>query len=462
MKRQTSVPGTMRFRVAAVAVVALLGATGAAVGISNQSPNGPVAIVAEFDDASPLLVGNDVKVHGVKVGEVADMQVIKDNKGHRANVVLALEPAAMPLHRDATATVRPVSLLGERFIDLDRGSAKAPLLKPGGKLGIKQTSQATDLDQVLNTIDDPTGESLSALVTMLGQGMDGNGKNVDATIKALKSSMNNTDELVRILSDQNDLLTGMVDNFEPVAKALAADDGATLDRLVGTANVLLGSTAANKKALDQTLKQLPDTLDAARSTLGELAGAANATTPNLRAIRPTTDNLAEISQELQRFADAADPALASAKPVLQRAQNLLDQARPVVEQARAAGPDLRSVAADTRPLVRDLTKNLGNVLNFVRYWALTTNGYDGLSHYFRAMLVIDPDILTGMLPGGSPDDSKPKKPATDKPAEKLPGGLELPGAGGLLAPDSKSDGGVTGLNRQQEDGIMRLLIGGGS
>jgi len=67
-------------------------------------------VVAEFRDASPMLVGNDVKLHGVKVGDVAGMT----EENGIAKVALELGPEAQPLHTDARATVRPVSLLGER------------------------------------------------------------------------------------------------------------------------------------------------------------------------------------------------------------------------------------------------------------------------------------------------------------------------------------------------------------
>lgn len=449
-----------RFRLITVMVVALLGVSGTAVGITNEGVYGPMTVVAEFDDASPLLVGNDVKVHGVKVGEVADMVVTEDNT---AKVLLSLERAAMPVHSDATATVRPVSLLGERFVDLQRGSPKAPLLEPGDTIGLKQTAQAPDLDQVLNTIDDPTGQSLAALVTVLGDGLAGNGKNVDAALRSLASSMNRTRELAEILGEQNQLITGMVTNLAPVADALAADDGAALDRLVSTADTLLGTTAANQEALDRTLSELPGTLSEARRTLSQLTGVADETTPNLRALRPVTENLVAISEELRAFADTADPALASATPVLRRAKELIDQARPVVEQLKVAGPDLQSLAADAKPLVRDLTKNLGNVLNFVRYWALTTNGYDGLSHYFRAMIVAHPEIGTSLVPVETPVDDVTEPTDGDDGTVPLPKlDDDLPDVGGLLAPESSGDDGVTGLNEKQEGGILRFLIGGGS
>jgi phospholipid/cholesterol/gamma-HCH transport system substrate-binding protein len=451
-----------RRKIQAVLAAAAVAAAVAGAAVTNtgsgEQPD-KLTIAAEFTDASPLVVGNDVKVKGVTIGEVAGMSV----HDAKAIVTLKVDGAALPLHKDARATVRPVSLLGERYVDLDRGSASAPLLKEGDVLPAGQTGQATDLDQVLNTIDDPTGQSLAALVTMLGQGMQGNGANAQASIKALASSMQDTDGLVKLLGQQNQLLTDLVDHVQPVASALAADNGKTLGGLVDSSQQVLGVTAKNQEGLDASLAELPGTLAAARDTLAELTGAAKATTPVLEGMRPTTDNLTAVSDELRRFSESADPALTSAKPVLERAEKLMDAARPVVEELRKAGPGLRGTVAAANPLTAQLTGNIDNVLNFFRFWAMSTNGWDGLSHYFRGQAIIHPEEITGLLPSLTGTPPPPTIPGAGKPAapSAVPG---LPGSLGSGLLDTKSlvapDGGVTGLNERQESGVLQFLLGG--
>ncbi|OLZ42944.1 MlaD family protein [Amycolatopsis keratiniphila] len=467
-------PASYRLRGIAVVTVACVGVTAGAVGVNDKGQPGELTIVAKFADASPLIPGNEVKVNGVNVGQVAAMTVDSDK---HAAVALSLDPAALPVHTDAKITLKPVSILGERYLDLDRGTASAPVLRDGDVLPVQQTSVYTDLDEVLNTIDDPTGQSLAALVTVLGEGLRGNGQNADATIQALASSMKNTGGLVKVLKEQNGLLNSVVDKVEPVAQALAVDNGTTLDGLLSSAKTATEATAKNRAALEATLTQLPDTLSVARTTLSQLTGTARATTPVLQSIRPTTDNLSAISDELKKFSESLDPALASAKPVLDKAQGLLDEARPVVDQLKAAGPDLRTTVGSARPVVTGLTNNFGNVLNFIRNWALTTNGGDGISHYFRAMLVVNPDLLTGLVPGlnapnGAPtppqqgppqgDSGTPSQEAPALPLPTLPGLTGQGGVlGGLLATGQQTDGGVTGLSQQQESGVLQFLIGGG-
>ncbi|MFI1112734.1 MlaD family protein [Streptomyces physcomitrii] len=438
-------------------------------------------VVAEFTDASPLLVGNDVDVNGVRVGKITKMKVVNG----KARVSFTVSAQALPLHTDAQVQVRPVSLLGERYLELHRGSPDAPELGDGGVLPVSQTSQNTDLDQVLDVVDNQTGDSLAALVTVLGQGMKGNGANTAATIKALAPAMNDTDGLMKILNKQNATLNSLVDNMTPVARALAEDKGKTADRLVDSTVRVLGTTAAREKALRSVLTELPGTLTTAQTTLADLAGVSNEAVPTLRSIRPTVDNLNAISLELEQFSDAADPALAHTQPVLKKAQTLLDAARPVSGELVKDGPPLRSVAKSAKPVVGELSDNIGSVMNFIRGWALATNGADGLGHYFRALVTISPYIATGLLPGGTakdpqdPGDSADKGQGDDKAKDKDPAAPGAPEPGepttpgsenggltgllnGLLPSTASSDGGITGLNPRQESGALQFLLGGGS
>ncbi|MBO0877420.1 MAG: MCE family protein [Pseudonocardia sp.] len=435
-------------------MIAVASCTAAAGSYAVQASEQHQIVIAEFKDVSPLLAGNDIKIHGVKVGEVAG--VVEDNG--IAKVAMSLGPEALPIHADSRATVRPVSLLGERYLDLDTGTSQAPVLPQGGVIPLSHTGRNTDLDEVLNTFDDPTGQSLAAFVAVLGNGMRGNGANVDAAVQALAPAMTHTDRLVKVLQQQNATLNSLVDSVTPVASSLAEDNGRTMDNLVGSTTSLLGTTSANVAALNASLDELPGSLAAARSTLGHLADTADQTTPLLRDIRPTTDNLTEISEELSDFSDSADPALDKLVPVLNKGTEMLREAEPVAQRLHEMGPDVDTTAQGLRPVVKDLSANVDNVLNFIRFWALTTNGRDGLSHYFRAHLVVEPDAVTGNIPGGPGTADLGGRDRAPRSGQPVNHGPKVPT--GLLQPGQSPDGGVTGLNPRQESGALGFLLGG--
>jgi phospholipid/cholesterol/gamma-HCH transport system substrate-binding protein len=358
--------------------------------------------------------------------------------------------------------IRPVSLLGERYVDLLPGTPNAPLMADGGQIGVEATGATVGLDELVNTLDQPTSTSLGLLVNALGVGLDGNGKNAKDAIAALAPALTRTSELTQVLADQNTTLARLVESMEPVASGLATDDGKALDKLVASTEQLLAAAAADDEAFRAMIVQLPATIRAARSTLGKLEATANAATPTLAKLRPTTGQLDELSQELEAFAAVADPALRSSVPVLKKAEALLQAARPVAAALRATGPSARAASTSAQPLSREFAGRFTAVMEFFKGWALTTNGSDGLSHYFRGGLVLSPHTGTGLLPAAAPTGST-KTGA--KGTELLPGVTDLldgvlPGIGGLLSDLTDKDGGVTGLTNIQELDALGFLLGG--
>lgn len=437
-------------------------------------------VYAVFASASPLIEGNDVKIAGVTVGKVESIEV-KDGK---ALVGMSLDETAMPLHNDATAKIRPLSLLGERFVELDRGTPEAASLEGGATIPVSQTSTAVDIDQVLNALDEPTGQALAALLTTVGNGMADRGEKADGAIKALRPAMQDTDKLVKVLDGQSDALARMVTELQPVASAVAADEGKKLDRLLDATDELLRSTAAKQSELDATIEAMPGTLQTGRSTLRALRGAATATTPTLANLRPTTAVLSELSSELSGFAAAGAPAMKDLQPVLERARTLLKAAGPVAASLRRSSPSVLRTARGLEPIGTELISNLRNVLDFAKFWALTTNNKDGLSNYFRSLEIVNLEPVTGLLPKAAVPKTKAAG-KTPKNSGLLDGLLDggvlgnlsgvtdltdglVSGLGGLLtgAKAGRSAGGspdavnVTGLTAQQEQDMVTYLVGG--
>src|SRR6516225_12329360 len=93
--------------VAALLVVLLL-ATSAGGG-------GGYSVRAIFDDAANLIPGEQVKIAGVKVGTVGSVTPTPEAK---AAVVLDItNPGFQDFRIDASCTIRPQALIGEKFVD---------------------------------------------------------------------------------------------------------------------------------------------------------------------------------------------------------------------------------------------------------------------------------------------------------------------------------------------------------
>lgn len=437
-----------RTGILALAVVLLVGAFASSRDVSSAEQS----LVAEFKDAGALEPGNDVRTAGVRVGSVKAIEL----KDGIARVQLSLDDSILPVHKDATVNIRPINVLGEGFLQLSPGTDSEPYLE-SGVIDTSHTSNSVTLQGVLDTLDNPTSTALAALVATLGEGVNQNGENAAAAIQALAPAMHDVDELGLVLSDQNQVLSQLVAQVDPVAKALATDNGRSMDHLVGSADKILTAVAANNQAVAQTLEQLPGTLAEARRTLRSLTSLSASATPVLKSLRPITGDLENVTSELQDFADAADPALASLKPVLDHADALLRQAAPVAATLDASGSDLLTTARAARPLGDQLVgQHLGDVMAFVRKWALSTNGRDGLSHYFRGVVHVTPASLGSLV--GSPTNQGPTATKPNKAGGLLGGLTESLDSqiGGLLGLGS----GATGLSPGQEGNLLSQLLGG--
>ncbi|MDT7664858.1 MAG: phospholipid/cholesterol/gamma-HCH transport system substrate-binding protein [Pseudonocardiales bacterium] len=468
---------------AALVVLALLGWL-ATVYLRDDSQ---ASVTAVFVDSSPLVPGNKVQLNGVEVGTISTITLVNG----QAHVRMSLDRSVLPLHTDATAKIQPVSLLGERFIALGQGSPSAPVLPEPLVIPVTRTGSSVDLDQLLNTLNDPTSTALAAMVTTLGEGLAGQGDKAAQAFKALAPTLHQTDRLSTLLDQQNVVLDHLIVSAQRNATAFAQP----LDSLVTGAQQTLGVVAANRQAMNDTLVELPGTLTSARRTLTQLGNTADNTTDVLSGIRPLSDNLVQTSQELNDFADSGRPALRSMPDLLDRVNHMLDEARPVVDDLGPAASDLSSVSGSVRTLndhlfthARGVPSELENVMTGAANWAMATSGYDGLSHYFRAAVVVTPTTLANTGLGTLPPIGRqnPVNPVPRNPnGPDVPGSKALPMMPALPNPDGADNSSystpkdaprtapkgagqptdppsASGLTPTQEGDMFDQLLGGGN
>ena len=457
------------------AVVMVLG-TGAVVAPKALSGGGASSdkLVGVFTDASPLVPGSEVRIDGVQVGSITGISL----KNGKAWVSTDINAASLPLHSNAQMTIKPVNLLGEDYIDITPGTDSTPMLS-GAVIPASQTSSAVTLQQVLDTLDNPTSAGLAATIAALGQGLNDSGPQTADAIKALAPAMQNASQLGSVLSEQNAVLSDLLDKVGPVASSLAEGHGRTLDGIVASTEKMLSAIALQQDAAKATLEELPSTLASARRTLQALAGTSAATTPTLAALRPLTDNLSAVTGELNNFAVAAQPALSSLVPVLAHARSLLDAAAPVVAQLRTAGPAFESTTSRLQPLGSQLlSAHLNDLMLFVKKWALSTNGKDALSHYFRGVFHVTPQTLADLAAVIAPKSVTNLTstvtglvPGAKQLLPNLLGSLNLGslGLGGLTqglnnvlggSPSGSGSASASGLSQPQEQSLLGQLLGG--
>ena len=134
-------------RILAIAVVALLAAVGSA-GCSS-SGGGSYEIVAHFSRAVAVYEQSDVRVMGVAVGQVSDIEIA----GDEIVVTLAIDEE-VPLPADATVGIAPTSLIGERDVVLPPWKPGDERLEPGAVIGVDRTIIPVEPDEALQAVTD--------------------------------------------------------------------------------------------------------------------------------------------------------------------------------------------------------------------------------------------------------------------------------------------------------------------
>jgi len=100
-------------------------------------------VVAEFDDASGITSGTDVRMSGVKVGTVLSQAL--DPKSYFAEVRMSISET-VKLPSDTSARIVPEGLLGGNYVSLTPGGAEENI-DPGGR--ITSTQGAVNLMDLL-------------------------------------------------------------------------------------------------------------------------------------------------------------------------------------------------------------------------------------------------------------------------------------------------------------------------
>jgi phospholipid/cholesterol/gamma-HCH transport system substrate-binding protein len=108
-------------------------------------------LVAKFERVDGVTVGTDVRLSGVKVGAVSDIEL--DPRTYQAKVRLTVAPS-VKLPSDSVAKISSDGLLGGAYVSLEPGSEEE-MLKSGGEL--EYTRGSVDLLTLLMQVVGSSG-----------------------------------------------------------------------------------------------------------------------------------------------------------------------------------------------------------------------------------------------------------------------------------------------------------------
>lgn len=173
---------------------------------------------ATFDTATQLVTGNDVTISGLKVGQVTGVQPVPGG----ARVTILLHQQYAPLYQDSRAMIKTKNLLGETYVELNRGTSGAGTMAAGGVIPKTRTLTPVEIDQVLNVLDQSTRDRLVGLIDNLGESVAGRGADLNSSAGSLKVVAQSLQTIAAAVADQNVQMGTLLTSLQKVMETLAA------------------------------------------------------------------------------------------------------------------------------------------------------------------------------------------------------------------------------------------------
>jgi ABC-type transporter Mla subunit MlaD len=399
-----------------VAVVACAAAVAAVVllAISAGGSSGSYTVRAIFDDAGNIISGENVKIDGVKVGTVGSVTPTPQAK---AAVVLNItNPGFKDFRADATCTVRPQALIGEKFVDClptqprVEGTPLPPALRtiPGGHEGagekllpVENTHSPVDVDLLGDITRLPERQRLTIILNELGAGLAGRGSDLNVVIRRANPALQELDRVLAILAGENHVLAKLAVDSDRALAPFAAVRNRVADFIVQSNTVAVAS-ARHRSAIERNLADFPPFLRQLGPAMERLARFADQATPvftDLKVAAPGinnafthlpafSDSSSKFFQSLGKTAKVSGPALVAIQPLLARLKSLGTAGKPFAGNLSELLSSLRS------------SGGLERLLDFIFLGTGTTNGYDALGHFLRAEALGETCLSYSLHPRG--------------------------------------------------------------
>ena len=167
-------------------VLVVLVAVFLAYNANNGLPFVPTReLKVDVASGADLVPGNEVREGGFLIGIVQSMQPITLPSGQVAGqLTLQLNKAYGRVPVDSTASVRPLSVLGLKYVDLHIGTAKR-VFQDGATLPIAQTSVPVQFEDIFQMFDARTRGAVQQNLVGFGDALAGRGSDLNDTIASL-------------------------------------------------------------------------------------------------------------------------------------------------------------------------------------------------------------------------------------------------------------------------------------
>lgn len=213
----------------------------------------------EFTDVSGLKTGDDVRMFGVQVGKVSDIELV----GSRGVVTFTVQ-RDRPMYTGSGLAIRYQTLTGQRYVDVRQPDSPGERLAGGATIGADKTVPSFDITQLFNGLQPVLAEFSPGALNQFTENVlaviEGNGAGIGPALDAFE-------QLSRYVSDRQAVLSLLLSNLQAISSQIGGKSPHLVTLLRGIADVFV----AFRKELDGLL----DFAAVAPSALGPLNSLLN-------------------------------------------------------------------------------------------------------------------------------------------------------------------------------------------
>jgi ABC-type transporter Mla subunit MlaD len=356
----------------------------------------PYEIKIPFNEATQLAEQSDVRISGVSVGKVQNIEESPDGK--RALATVNVDDQYAPIPTNSRAILRTKTLLGETYVELTPGNTKGPRLHDGDTLPIANIAESVQLDEIFRTFDARTRTAFQEWLQSSAAGIAGRGQSFSNVFAELEPTLSELDGLFRVLDSQRLAVKQLFSNGAVAVRALRGREG-QLAELVDSSNAVFQTTAARDRDIEALFRVFPTFEDESRLTLDRLKEFALNTDPLMRQLVPAAQQLSPTLIALSRLAPQMKGFFEGLEPVIDRSSTGFPAVRKFFRDEfppllRAVDPFLRNL----NPIItgldlykHEVTGVMANVASASNAVHLSAAGRQ--IHYLRALGPFGPESL---------------------------------------------------------------------
>ncbi|MEX7474182.1 MCE family protein [Mycobacterium adipatum] len=243
---------------------------------------------AVFTDSSSIKSGDSVRVSGIRVGTVREVELQPDN-----TVLVEFDANdTIRMTENTKVAVRYLNLVGDRYLELIDQPGSTRIRPPGTRFGIEQTEPALNLDLLLGglkpVIQGLNPADVNALTNSLIQILQGQGGD-------LESLFSRTSSFTDAIADNGQTVESLIDNLNDTLSVLSKD-GQQFSGAVDGLERLVTGLAAERDPIGEAITALDDGTASLAGLLTDARPAWSGTVDQLTRLAPLLSNETDLAR----------------------------------------------------------------------------------------------------------------------------------------------------------------------